>query len=519
MFRWKLWLVVLPVGVFVLGVTMASCGGGSSCFGSFNSKGVFVAGLCPTASPSPAFALAGINICQGPPPPTPTPTASGAPTPTPTACSPLATSTAVSGSGVSINFNAQGILVRGKQTTFADITNAISTLWTSNNNPAGGVQVLQPPTSNHGGQYTGLNDGCACINASSSGITSQPITVGVGVSSGSCPPCATVTPTPAAAAAQISSAEGQNNSSPTVLWTFDGNAPVAGPIVSGADGTANFITSDRMLHSIDTTGHQVFDRPAGGLAAAVAPDGTIFAQGTTSWIYGLDNRGRPKWKAQVGTGNGPLAADSTAVYASESGTLIAVSDGETLWSLPVGNPSRGVIIPGGVAVASNGGDLVTATANGSSLWNFAPEGGFSGELAVANGVVYVGSATGGVYALDASTGSIIWRVPSGAAVTSGPSLSGTGLIFFGSDALYAVDSSGTVQWSSKSLVPLPRAIAALSNGTIFDALDVAPSSVMLDLGGNLEWSARDLGTVVQVSAGTSGIVYVASSDGNVRALK
>jgi outer membrane protein assembly factor BamB len=274
-----------------------------------------------------------------------------------------------------------------------------------------------------------------------------------------------------------------------------------------------------MLHSIDTTGHQVFDRPAGGLAAAVAPDGTIFAQGTTSWIYGLDNRGRPKWKAQVGTGNGPLAADSTAVYASENGNLIAVSDGERLWSLPVGNPSRGVIIPGGVAVASNGGDLVTATANGSSLWNFAPEGGFSGELAVANGVVYAGSATGGVYALDASTGSIIWRVPSGAAVTSGPSVSGTGLIFFGSDALYAVDSSGTVQWSSKSLVPLPRAIAALSNGTIFDALDVGASSVMLDLGGNLEWSARDLGTVVQVSAGPSGTVYVASSDGNVRALK
>jgi outer membrane protein assembly factor BamB len=431
----------------------------------------------------------------------------------------MATSTAVSGSGVSINFNAQGILVKGKRTTFADITNAISTLWTSTNNPPGGVQVLQPPTTDHGGQYTGLNDGCACINASSSGITSQPITVGVGVSSGSCPPCATLTPTPAAAVAQISSAEGKSNSGATVLWTFDGNTPVAGPIVSGPDGSANFITSDGMLHSIDTTGHQVFDRPASGLAAAVAPDGTIFAQGTTSWVYGLDNRGRPKWKAQVGTGNGPLAADATAVYASESGNLIALHDGETLWSLPVGNPIRGVIIPGGVAVASKGGDVVAVSANGSRLWNFTPADGFSGELAVANGVVYAGSATGGVYALDATTGSVIWRVPSSAAVTSGPSVSGTGLVFFGSDALYAVDSGGTVKWSSKSLNPLPRAIAALSNGTIFDAVDDGASSVMLDLGGNVEWAARDLGTVVQVSTGPSGAVYVASSDGNVRALK
>jgi outer membrane protein assembly factor BamB len=430
----------------------------------------------------------------------------------------MATSTAVSGSGVSINFNAQGILVRGKQTTFTDITNAISTLWTSNNNPSGGVQVLQPPTSNHGGQYTGLNDGCACINASSSGITSQPITVGVGVSSGSCPPCPTLTATPAATA-QISSADAQSNSSATVLWTFAGNSPVAGPIVSGPDGSANFITGDRMLHSIDTKGHEVFDRPAGGLAAPVAPDGTIFAQGTTSWIYGLDNRGRPKWKAQVGTGNGPLAADGTAVYASESGNLIAVSNGEPLWSLPVGNPTRGVVIPGGVVVATNGGDLVAASANGSWLWSFTPAGGFSGELAVANGVVYTGSATGGIYALDASTGSTIWRVPGSAAVTSGPSVSATGLVFFGSDALYAVDSSGTVQWSSKSLNPLPRAIAALGNGTIFDAVDLPESSVMLDLDGNVEWATRDLGSVVQVSAGPSGTVYVASSDGKVRALK
>jgi outer membrane protein assembly factor BamB len=185
----------------------------------------------------------------------------------------------------------------------------------------------------------------------------------------------------------------------------------------------------------------------------------------------------------------------------------------------VGNPTRGVIIPGGVAVASNGGDLATATANGSWLWNFAPAGGFRGELAVANGVVYAGSASGGIYALDAGTGSVIWRVPSSAAVTSGPSVSATGLVFFGSDALYAVNSSGTVQWSSKSLVPLPRAIGALSTGTVFDAIDVAASSVMLDLGGNVEWAARDLGTVVQVSAGPSGSVYVASSDGNVRALK
>ncbi len=42
---------------------------------------------------------------------------------------------------------------------------------------------------------------------------------------------------------------------------------------------------------------------------------------------------------------------------------------------------------------------------------------------------------------------------------------------------------------------------------------------MLDLNGNIEWTARDLGRVVQVNAGASGVAYAASADGHVRALK
>lgn len=524
-------MVVAPVALFVLGVTMASCGGGSSCFGSFNNQGLFIPGLCPTASPSPGFALQSINICAFPSrTPTPTPTNGEVPTPTktpkktatptPTFC-PQTGPTGVATSGVTINFIANGLLAKGTQTTFSDITNAPSTLWTSSN-----PSVLQPPTSAQGGQYTGLTTGCACIGVSSGGINAEEVAVSVSTPVAQCPACPTLTPTatatPKAATAQEAGASRASTfSGGTVVWTFEASGPVIGPIVSGPEGTVNFITGDSMLHSLDARGHQIFDRPAGGLAPAVGPDGTIYAQGTTSWIYALDNRGRPIWKAQVGSGNGPLAADSSAVYANESGNLIALGKtGNTLWSVPLGSPNRGAIISDGVVVASNGGSLVALTQNGSTMWVFSPAGGFSGELVAANGLVYAGSASGSVYAVDATNGSIVWQTPGGAAVTSGPTLTSTGGVVYGSDALYAVDSNGVALWSSKPLTPLAHGLAGLSNGTIFDATATTdPSSSMLDLDGNIEWTARDLGDVTQVSPGQSGTVYVGALDGRVRSLR
>lgn len=431
----------------------------------------------------------------------------------------MATSTAVSGSGVSVSFNAQGVLVRGSQTTYADITNSVSTLWTSNNNPSGGPQVLQPPSTTNGGVYTGLNDGCACIKASSGGIQSQPIPVGVGP--GACPLCPTFTPTPTAtatpkgAAAQLSIVD--LASSGTLLWTFDGHAPVDGQIAAAPDGSADFISSDGMLHSIDSKGNEVFDRPASGIAPAVGPDGTIYVQGTTSWIYALDSNGRPRWKLNVGTGNGPLAADSNAVYANENGNLVAIAAGQNLWSVPLGTLSRGAIIPDGVVVASTGA-LTAVSSSGSTIWTFTPAGGFSGDLTVANGEVYCGSGSGTVYALEARSGSVILQITSGAPVTSGPVVSSSGSIFFGSDALYAIDSSGTALWSSNAIIPVAHGVAASSSGTLFDAATSGTAS-MIEGNGNIEWTARDLGTIAQVTAGPSGVVFVASSNGTVRALR
>lgn len=54
-----------------------------------------------------------------------------------------------------------------------------------------------------------------------------------------------------------------------------------------------------------------------------------------------------------------------------------------------------------------------------------------GAMSVANGVVYAGSFSGFMYALDAHTGKILWSFNSGGSVVSGPSIA-DGVVYWGS---------------------------------------------------------------------------------------
>jgi outer membrane protein assembly factor BamB len=63
--------------------------------------------------------------------------------------------------------------------------------------------------------------------------------------------------------------------------------------------------------------------------------------------------------------------------------------------------------------------------------------------AVANGVVYVGSVDGNVYALNASTGAKLWSFNAGDVVASSPAVA-NGVVYIGSfdNKVYAFDQTG-----------------------------------------------------------------------------
>src|ERR1043165_3714918 len=76
-------------------------------------------------------------------------------------------------------------------------------------------------------------------------------------------------------------------------------------------------------------------------------------------------------------------------------------------------------------------------------WTFKTDGPIIGSPAVANGVVYIGSTDGNLYAVDQETGKQKRRVKPFAArqVTSSPTIA-NGLVYFGGfdGILYAVDA-------------------------------------------------------------------------------
>ena len=78
--------------------------------------------------------------------------------------------------------------------------------------------------------------------------------------------------------------------------------------------------------------------------------------------------------------------------------------------------------------------MSTSTVSGLDVaWSFPAENAVSSSPAVADGVVYVGSQDGNVYALDAATGAQAWSFPTGAPVTFSSPAVADGVVYVGSN--------------------------------------------------------------------------------------
>ena len=84
-------------------------------------------------------------------------------------------------------------------------------------------------------------------------------------------------------------------------------------------------------------------------------------------------------------------------------------------------------------------------------WTFKTDGPVIGSPAIANGVVYIGSIDGNMYALDQETGKQKWKFKTLASrqVTSSPTIANSLVYFGGFDGiLYAVDAqTGAMKWN------------------------------------------------------------------------
>lgn len=162
-----------------------------------------------------------------------------------------------------------------------------------------------------------------------------------------------------------------------------------------------------------------------------------------------------KWIYHLGEPNGSSPAVVDGVVYVAGGPLYAIDayTGTLLWSYVVNGSSVPPAVADGIVYFGSADDNVYAlnAQNGAPLWTFKTGALVSSSPAVVDGVLYIGSADGKLYALNALTGAKLWSYTTGGYVSS-PVIT-DGVVYIGSDDdnVYAVHASnGALLWKYKT---------------------------------------------------------------------
>ncbi len=141
---------------------------------------------------------------------------------------------------------------------------------------------------------------------------------------------------------------------------------------------------------------------------------------------------------------------------------------------------------------------------------------FSSDLAVANGIVYVGLFGDGLQTFDAKTGTAMWNYGSAGKVFSSPAVA-NGIVYFDDGennqdgGVYALNAkTGKLLWFSPTYSSFCS--AAVADGAVYVGADDENVYALDAYTGTKLWSYTTAGVVRSTPAVANGMVYVGSFD-------
>jgi outer membrane protein assembly factor BamB len=159
------------------------------------------------------------------------------------------------------------------------------------------------------------------------------------------------------------------------------------------------------------------------------------------------------------------------------------------------------------------GEMPGPGVNGSpvELWNVSIPGEITTQSAIVDGVMYVGSSSGGVYALEIASGNELWSFTASSAINSSPAVS-NGLVYVGSEdgTLYALATDDGRQVWTESGARQGSAVAIVDS-TIYMGGDDGLYALDAATGATI-WKAPLTEGASRSPAVADGVVYIGSSD-------
>jgi len=232
-------------------------------------------------------------------------------------------------------------------------------------------------------------------------------------------------------------------------------------------------------------------------SAAVVVDGIAYFGSAVGSIFAINAAtGEQLWSAPISANNAassPAVANGVVYINGDDLLAFDAKTGAKLWSSSIlgGVNTSSPAVVGGVVYA--GGRVVAAfnAETGAVLWSASPGGPLSipeDSPAVAKGMVYIGASvpgprgtfTGTVYALNAHTGKTVWSAPVASGITSSPSVA-NGVVYVGSDGgtLYAFNAKTGAQLAAVAGVA-GQSTPTVANGVVYS--ETTESGVLFALG-------------------------------------
>jgi outer membrane protein assembly factor BamB len=261
---------------------------------------------------------------------------------------------------------------------------------------------------------------------------------------------------------------------------------------------------------------------------------------------------RRLWSANVGQAairSEPAVVFNSLYIGSEDGKVYSLdtTDGSRLWTGSTGGPIRSspTAGPGLVYIGSEDGSVYAfpGPCNAGTCqphWKTATGGAVTSSPAIdplpgqSGGRVFAGSADHKVYAFHQTDGQVLWTGSTGGAIRSSPAVA-NGVVYVGSDdgKLYAFQSDCVaplgncpVLWSAATGGPISSSPALDQPGvggptTVYvgssDGRLYAYSATcdVCSGGGQLKWTGATGGAVNATPTVANGVVYVGSADGKL----